>query len=132
MQTISFMVIVGATKNEQEISIGEKYQAYAGKYAIREISAKDGIDAIDRLIRDNPELQENPDQIKPEDLRKSQIEFATTLDGEPLILKDLANFPNKLWQILVAANQILNSVSLEEARFLLQPSSSNKKPSIQQ
>jgi len=119
---IKFTAIVGATKTKEELSIGEEFQAYAGRYEIREISAQEGIEAINALIAENKDLQANPDSIEPEQLKKKQIERATTLDGKPLVIADLGKFPNKIWQVLLAANEQLNSVSLEEARFLLSPS----------
>jgi len=128
---INFVVAKDKEKNPNAIIVGEDYSKCYGTYEMREISAQEGIHAINCLIAQNKEFQENPDKITPEQLRKKQVESATTFDGKPLVIADLAKYPNKLWMILVAAHEKLNSVSLEEARFLLQPSSSAKKQTIQ-
>jgi len=132
---IKFIVATEFTGNKKPkgtIIVGEEYNGYVGEYVIHEISAYEGNEAINALIAENKDLQENPDSIKPIQLRKKQIEKATTLNGKPLVIADLSKFPNKIWQVLVAANEQLNTISLEEARFLLSPYGDNKQPSIQQ
>jgi len=132
---IKFIVateFTGKKKPKGTILVGKEYDEYVGEYVIREISAYEGNEAIDALIVENKDLQKNPDLIKPIQLRIKQIEKATTLNGKPLVIADLNKFPNKIWQVLVVANEQLNTVSLEEARFLLSPYGENRQPSIQQ
>jgi len=131
---ISFVVVphTKKTKNPKEIPVSDQYKKCFGNYEVREISAQEGIEAVNILVAARKDFQENPDVIKPEELRKKQIEVATTFNGKPLVVGDLAKFPSKLWQVLVAANEVLNGIGIIEARFLLQPSGQNEKPSIQQ
>jgi len=132
---IKFVVateFTGKKKPKGTILIGKEYDEYVGEYIINEISAYEGNEAINALIAENKDLQENPDSIRPIQLRKKQIEKATTLNGKPLVIVDLSKFPNKIWQLLVVANEQLNTISLEEARFLLSPYGENRQPSIQQ
>jgi hypothetical protein len=102
-----------------------------GNYIVRELTAQEGIDALNELIMQNAKLQENPDQITPQQYKCKILEKATTVNGQPFKL-DLAKIPHKLYSVLLAANERLNSLSDNEARFLLKPSSSNGQPSIQQ
>jgi len=118
---ITFTVTVKATGKPREIVIGEEYKEYVGNYVVKELSAYEANEALNVLIASNKKFQENPELIKPIQVRKAHIEKATTLNDKPLQITDLKKFPNKLWQVLIGANEVLNSVSLEEARFLLKP-----------
>jgi len=128
---IWFKVVTKPSGNPKEIVVSEEFKRYTGLYEVRELSAKEGIDALNRVIAENPELQENPDQLPVELYRKSLIEQATLKDGKPIGKIDLKKFPNKVWQLLIAANERLNGVSDTEARFLLEPSWNNEKQRIQ-
>lgn len=119
-------------KNPKELLLPEDTSnEYLGAWNVRALTAKEGIDALDELIVKNDEYKENPDLISEAIFRKALVEKATTKDGEPVAPIDLHDIPNKLWQVLVAANQKLNGISNDEARFLLEPSASTKKRSIQ-
>lgn len=125
---VSFTIVTEPTDKPKHFQVGKQFKKYAGDYEVRELSAQEGIEAVDVLIAVHPEFQENPDQIKPEMIRQKQIEKATTFNGKPLVIEDLNTIPNKLWQLLVGANEILNSVSITEARFLLSPFGADKQP----
>jgi len=118
---ITFVAVLKATGKPREIVIGEEFKEYVGNYVVKELSAYEGNEALNALIASNKKFQENPETIKPIQLRKCNIERATTLNDKALQIPDLKKFPNKLWQVLTAANEVLNGVSLEEARFLLKP-----------
>jgi len=105
---------------------------YLGTWNIRALTAQEGIDALDELIVTKDEYKENPDLITEAVFRKTLVEKATTKDGQPIASIKLDKIPNKLWQVLIAANQKLNGISNNEARFLLEPSASTNKQSIQQ
>ena len=114
-----------------DVPLGNEFTNYYGQYMVRELTAQEGIDALNELIAENAKLQENPDQISAREYKLKLIEKATTLDQKPFKL-DLTKLPHKLYSLLLAANEKLNSLSDEEARFLLKPSSSNEQPSTQQ
>jgi len=105
---------------------------YIGTWTVHALIAKEGIEAIDELIAENREYQENPAKISITVIRERLIRKATTKDDKPIYKISFEEMPYKLWQLLVAANERLNGVSDEEARFLLAPSYSKKKQSIQQ
>lgn len=114
-----------------QVPIGEDFKEYYGSYVVRELTAQEGIDALNELIAQNAKLQETPDRITPREYNCKLIEKATTLNGEPFKLQ-LTKIPNKLYSFILAANERLNSLSDDEARFLLKPSSSNVQPSTPQ
>ena len=125
--------VVTTRKSPHDLVVPEDTpKEYLGTWTIHALVAKEGIEAIDELIAGNREYQEDPQKISISLIRQRLIEKATTKDDEPIGKMDFEKMPYKLWQVLVAANERLNGVSDEEARFLLAPSYSKKKQSIQQ
>jgi hypothetical protein len=124
---IKFTVVKGVA-SKSEISIGEdwKEEVY-GEYEIKELTAQDGIDALNELVS---ELTE-PERITPAIYKQKLLEKAVIHNGKALKVENFNQIPNKLYNILLASNERLNNISDEEARFLLSPSSSNNQSSIQ-
>jgi len=125
---IKFTVVKGKVSSPSEISVGKdwKEQIY-GEYEIKELTAQEGIDALNELVS---ELTE-PERITPAIYKQKLLEKAVTHDGKAFKIENLNQIPNKLYNILLASNETLNNISDKEARFLLSPSSSNSQSSIQ-
>lgn len=85
------------------------------EYEIKELTAQESMDALNRVIK-NPESLKN---LTQNDYNKIMIEAATTVNGNPLKI-DFAKIPQKTWLKLLLFHEQLNSMSDEEARFLLQ------------
>ena len=129
---IEFETVKKSTGKHKELVLPEDtLEEYIGKWCVHTLSAQEGIDALDELITEKDEYKENPELITEAVFRKKMIEKATTKDGKPVTSINTEKIPNKLWQILTAANQKLNGLSNEEARFLLEPSASTNKQSTQ-
>jgi len=135
LMQIQFVVVKQLSdkpKNPKELLLPEDApNEYLGIWNVRALTAKEGIDALDELIMKNDEYKENPDLITEAVFRKALVEKAVAKDGNLVASIKLDKIPNKLWQVLIAANQKLNGISDNEARFLLEPSASTKKQSIQ-
>jgi hypothetical protein len=125
---IKFTVVKAKTSNPSEISVGGDWkQEVYGEYEVKELTAQDGIDALNELVS---ELTE-PERITPAIYKQKLLQKAVTHNGNPFKIQDFKQIPNKLYNMLLAANERLNNISDEEARFLLSPSSSNSPSSIQ-
>jgi len=125
---IKFTVVKGAA-SKSEISIGEDWkEEYYGEYEIKELTAQDGIDALDELVLQFTE----PERITTTIYKQKLLEKAVTHNGKNFKVENFNQIPNKLYNILLVANERLNNISDKEARFLLSPSSSNSPSSTQQ
>jgi len=125
---IKFTVVKGVA-SKSEISIGEDWkEEYYGEYEIKELTAQDGIDALDELVLQFTE----PERITTTIYKQKLLEKAVTHNGKNFKVENFNQIPNKLYNILLAANERLNNISDKEARFLLSPSSSNSPSSTQQ
>jgi len=124
---IKFTVVKGKTSTPSEISIGEDWKPEVyGEYEVKELTAQDGIDALNELVS---ELTE-PERITPAVYKQKLLQKAVIHNGKTFKIENFSQIPNKLYNMLLAANERLNNISDEEARFLLSPSSSNNPSSI--
>lgn len=96
-----------------------KFVVDEDKYEMRELSAQDAMDAINAAVQGREDIS----NLTMADYNKIIIEASTTVNGEPLKL-DFKKIPHRVWSMLLAASDRINTVSDKEARFL--PSSSGE------
>jgi len=96
----------------------EESKEFCGTYVVAELTAQQGIDAINGLV----ETKDDPKTITVQEVKLALIHAAATRNDKPFLI-DFETIPHRLWTLLLQANERLNAVSDEEAAFLLKPSS---------
>lgn len=139
METIKFTVGPYGSKTDIQVSDSQ----WHGDYIIAEISAETGRKAINELISENAEYQENPESLTTAIYKAALMSKAVVItkpglnSNDPIVepftlpANGTEGIPYKLWSLLTIGYDRLNSVSDDEARFLLKLSSSTKTPSTQ-
>ena len=126
---IQIKIYEGLLKMKKEKFIADaSYGEWQGEYEVRAISAAEHIqieEKVARYMQKHGLNLSNPADYPTAYYRGLCLIKSVTKDGKPLPIQEpfklLNKMPNRLYTILLSLYQKLNSPSLEEQNFLLNP-----------